>query len=67
MLKFRVETICIENADNEPGFCLISVMEENGTSWIEIRGNEEKPEYPLILESKKDVDQLALYLKSLLS
>jgi len=66
-IKAKIDTITIE--DKEDGFCIVT-LGTNGKAdepgWLEIHGNVEKAEYPLILETIEDIDTFCYKLKKLL-
>lgn len=64
MLKINPTLVTIES--DFDGYCDITIKSENDQKWIEIYGNELKPDFPLILQTKEEIDQLCEYLKSLL-
>lgn len=63
MLKLKNSKAIIES--NHKGYCYIQLRDEN-ESWLEIHGNQDSAEYPLILESEEDIDEFCLMLKRLL-
>lgn len=65
-LKLEVERVSINNKQGE-GYCDFAIEREGDEAWIEIRGNEKSPEFPLVLENHEDIDQFCLMLKSLIN
>lgn len=66
-LKLEIETACIENDDESQGYCLIKVMREQGETWLQIHGNQDPAEYPLVLSTNKEIDDFCKKLKKLLT
>ena len=61
MINLVVDKITIES--DEQGFLKVEAHEENETRWLTIGDTND---YPLILESEKDIDDLANHLKMIL-
>lgn len=62
----KIEKIVIENESPDNGFCIVKRQEQNNSNWLELHGNEDKSDYPLIFNSNEDIDDFCLSLKNLL-
>jgi hypothetical protein len=54
-MRTELTEMCIENNDVD-GYCIVKKITEGQDSWLQINGNEAKPEYPLTLDSHKEID-----------